>query len=215
MRVVSVNVGLPREIMVNGDRVLTGIFKAPVQGRVAVRTLNVDGDRQADLTVHGGPDKAVYAYPHEHYPAWRALLKQDDLPAGAFGENLTLAGCTEEFVHIGDRLGIGTTEFVVTQPRMPCFKLAAKFRRPAIVREMLDNGFSGFYLAVTAQGEVGAGNAVEVISRDPEEVSVADLNRLFRSKFADRDLARRALKAEGLAAVWREMLNERLARDAW
>src|SRR5437016_3117410 len=138
MQVVSVNVGLPREIEYRGELVLTGIFKAPVVGRIAMRRLNLDGDRQADLRVHGGPDKAVYVYPAEHYPFWRTLLHTDDLPPGSFGENLTIEGLTEDTIHIGDRLRIGTAEMVVTQPRVPCYKLAAKFDRIAIVKEFLD-----------------------------------------------------------------------------
>lgn len=212
MRIVSVNVGLPREIDWRGEPVLTGIFKAPVEGRIAMRTLNLDGDRQADLSVHGGPEKAVYAYPLEHYPYWRALLRTDDLPPASFGENLTLEGLTENDVSIGDRLCIGTAEVVVTQPRVPCYKLAAKFDRPEIVREFLESGHSGFYFAVAQQGEVGAGDPVEFVSRDPAAIRVTDLNRLYREKMTDRDLMRRAVQVAALAEPWREMLTERLAR---
>lgn len=210
MRVVSLNVGLPIEIEWRGGPVLTGIFKSPVDSRVAMRTLNFDGDRQADLSVHGGPEKAVYAYPAEHYPFWRDLLNTEDLPPGSFGENLSLEGLTEETVHIGDRLRIGTAEVVVTQPRVPCYKLAAKFDRPEIVREFLECGLSGFYFAVVAEGDVGAGDAVEVVSRDPGAVSVSDLNRLYRTKMRDRDLMRRAVEVPALAAPWREMFTDRL-----
>ncbi|HLJ57560.1 MAG TPA: MOSC domain-containing protein [Chthonomonadaceae bacterium] len=210
MRVVSVNVGLPREVDYRGNRFATGIYKAPVEGRIAVRRLNLDGDRQADLTVHGGPDKAVYAYPIEHYPAWRGLLGADDLPPGAFGENLTVEGLTEGELSIGDRLRIGSAEFVVTQPRSPCYKLAAKFDRQKIVREMLESGMSGFYLSVAVEGELGAGDPVEIVSQDRHAVRVAELNALLLGKWQDRALMERAVRVNGLAAVWREMMAERL-----
>jgi MOSC domain-containing protein YiiM len=210
MQIVSVNVGLPREIEWKGRSVLTGIFKSPTERRVTMRTLNLDGDRQADLRVHGGAEKAVYAYPSEHYPFWRAALNTDELPPGAFGENLTMRGLTEDIVYIGDRFRIGTAEVVVTQPRVPCFKLAAKFRRTAIVKEFLESGRSGFYFSVRREGEVGAGDAVEWISRDPGRVSIADLNRIYRGETEDPDLIQRAVKVEALAAVWREMLIDSL-----
>jgi MOSC domain-containing protein YiiM len=192
---------------------MTGIFKAPADGRVPMRRLNFDGDRQADLSVHGGPDKAVYAYPSEHYPFWRSLLRTDDLSPGAFGENLTLEGITEDALNIGDRLRIGSAEVVVTQPRSPCFKLAAKFDRTAIVKEFLESGFSGFYFAVAVEGESGTGDTVEVLSRDPGGVRVSDLNRLYRSKMNDRELMRRAVQVEALADAWRDMLLDRLEGD--
>lgn len=161
MRVLSVNVGEPQEIAWHGRVVRTAIFKQPVSGRVAVRRLGMAGDAQADLTVHGGPDKAVYAYPGEHYPSWRQELGRPDLPWGAFGENLTLEGLVEEDVAIGDRLRIGTAEFVVTQPRLPCFKLALRFERQDIGKLFMASGRSGFYLAVAREGEIAAGDLVE------------------------------------------------------
>ena len=129
MKVISVNVARPIEIEIEGAAVATGIFKKPVSGPVQVRTLNLEGDRQADLTVHGGPDKAVYAYPFEHYAFWQLELRRDLPEWGAFGENLTVEGLSEETISIGDQIGIGTAAFQVTQPRLPCFKLAAKFGR--------------------------------------------------------------------------------------
>ena len=212
MQVVSVNVGLPREIEYRGELVLTGIFKVPTEQRIAMRKLNLDGDRQADIRVHGGPEKAVYAYPMEHYPFWRALLHSHDLPHGSFGENLTIEGMTEDTINIGDRFRIGSAEVVVTQPRIPCFKLAAKFDRTAIVKEFLESGFSGFYVAVAKEGEVGPSDTVEVLARDPGGVRVSDLNRLYRNKMKDRELMRRAVQVNALAAVWREMLTDRLER---
>src|SRR5215213_4616075 len=145
MRILSVNVGLPRAVEWGGERVITGIYKEPVEGRVWMGRTNLDGDGQADLTVHGGPSKAVYVYPSEHYPLWRAELPGLDLPWGAFGENLTIAGLSETEVCIGDRFRIGEGEVMVTEPRMPCYKLAGKLARPEIIREFLESGRSGFY----------------------------------------------------------------------
>src|ERR1043166_1874738 len=154
MRVMSVNVGLPREVIWKGQRVATGIYKEPVEGRVLMRTLNLDGDRQADLTVHGGPDKAVYVYPFEHYEFWHRQLGLDPLESGAFGENLTVEGLSEDAVSVGDRIGIGTAVFQVTQPRLPCFKLAAKFAREDIIKQFLDSRRTGFYMRVLEEGSL-------------------------------------------------------------
>jgi MOSC domain-containing protein YiiM len=159
MKVVSVNVGLPREVVWKGKSVTTAIFKHPVEGRVKLATLNFEGDRQADLKVHGGRDKAVYAYPSEHYAFWRAELPGVELPRGSFGENLTVEGLLETEVNIGDRFGIGSAELVVTQPRLPCFKLALKFQRDDIIKRFLDSRRTGFYLAVTQEGDVGPGDS--------------------------------------------------------
>jgi MOSC domain-containing protein YiiM len=161
MRVLSVNVGLPKDVEWHGRKVRTAIYKQPVEGRVAVGRLHLVGDAQADLTVHGGVYKAVYAYPSEHYPAWREELGRPDLPWGAFGENLTLEGLVETDVAVGDRLRIGTVELVVTQPRQPCHKLAIRFQRQDIGKLFWASGRTGFYLAVTQEGELGAGDAVE------------------------------------------------------
>lgn len=171
MRIVSVNVGMPREVEWQGRRVLTSIFKEPVPGRVRVDRLNVDGDRQSDLTVHGGAYKAVYVYPSEHYPFWREQLGEPELAAGAFGENFTTEGLLETAVRIGDRLRIGSAEFVVTQPRMPCFKLQIRFGRLDIVRRFLRSGRCGFYLAVTREGEVAAGDEIALAASDGPTVA--------------------------------------------
>lgn len=173
LSVVSVNVGQPRELEWRGEAVRTSIFKSPVAGRARVSRLNIEGDRQSDLEVHGGAEKAVYVYPSEHYSFWRKELPGQDLPWGAFGENLTTAGLSEESVHIGDRLCAGSAEFVVTQPRMPCFKLAIRFDRPDIVKRFLRSGRTGFYLAVLKEGEIGAGDVIERIAQDGPRVSMA------------------------------------------
>ena len=182
MKLLSVNVGLPRDVEWRGESVRTSIFKEPVPGRVRVATLNLEGDRQSDLSVHGGTDKAVYAYPSEHYAFWRKEFPGMEFPWGAFGENLTTEGLSEDKVHIGDRLRAGSAEFVVTQPRMPCFKLAIRFNRPDIVKRFLRSGRTGFYLAVVREGDVGAGDAIEFAERDEARVSVADVVAKYRSR---------------------------------
>jgi len=180
MRVLSVNVGLSRPVEWRDEVVYTGIFKAPVTARVAVKRLNIAGDQQADLTVHGGANKAVYAYPNEHYALWRTELPGVELPWGAFGENLTTEGLLEDSVRIGDQLRIGSTELVVTQPRMPCFKLNIRFGRPDMVKRFLRSGRSGFYLAVVQEGEVGAGDEITHTSAGSQAISVAETVRRYR-----------------------------------
>jgi len=163
MHLHSVNVGLPRDVMWHGREVTTGIYKEPVQGRVAIRRLNLDGDGQADLSVHGGAEKAVYCYPFEHYAYWKRELPGKDLPFGMFGENLTLEGVSEETVHIGDRFTFGSATLVVTQPRLPCYKLGIKFKSDAMVKRFLASGRTGFYFAVESEGAVAAGDRVAQI----------------------------------------------------
>jgi MOSC domain-containing protein YiiM len=216
MKILSVNVSLPRPVSWRGRRIMTGIFKEPVEARVAVRRHNLDGDGQADLSVHGGPDKAVYAYPSEHYPFWRRELELDSLPCGAFGENLTTEGWWEDEVYVGDRFRAGTAELVVTQPRMPCFKLAMKFDRDDIVERFLASERPGIYFAIVEEGELAAGDALERIHEDPNHVTVVDVVRLYldRDGKSDPDLLRRAAAVEALAAGWRDHFRKRLAARA-
>jgi MOSC domain-containing protein YiiM len=210
MRLLSVNVGRPREVAWNGKIVRTSIFKSPVQGRVIARRLNLDGDEQSDLTVHGGVDKAVYAYPSEHYSFWHQKLPGMDLPWGAFGENLTTEGLREDTLHIGDHLRIGSGEFVVTQPRMPCFKLGIRFGRPDIIKQFLRSGLSGFYLAVIKEGEVAAGDLIELTSDNSEGVTVADIVALYSTDAPNQDLLRRATDSPALPESWKEYFRKRL-----
>lgn len=175
MKLVCVCVGRPREVTWNGRSVLTSIWKSPAEGRVRVAALNVEGDEQADRSVHGGRDKAVYVYPLEHYAYWRDQLPGVELSCGAFGENFTTQGLREEEILIGDRLRIGSAEFVVTQPRMPCFKLGIRFDRADIVKRFLRAGRTGFYLAVVREGYVAAGDSVEFAARDEHGITVADV----------------------------------------
>jgi len=214
MKVLSVNVGLPREVMWQGKRVTTGIFKEPVKGRVMIRTLNLDGDQQADLTVHGGVSKAVYAYPSEHYDYWQSELPGMDLPWGMFGENFTTDGLLEGAVYIGDRFRIGETEVTVTEPRMPCYKLGIKFGRGDIIKRFLASGRTGFYFAVMRQGIVGAGDAVELIGREQQEISVADVTRLYSVDRSDVKSLRRAIQVEALPESWKSYFEHQLEKQA-
>jgi MOSC domain-containing protein YiiM len=210
MRVVSLNVGLPRDIEWRGGIVRTSIFKTPTDRRLRVTTLNFEGDEQSDLSVHGGVDKAVYAYPSEHYAYWRRELPEMDLPWGVFGENLTTEGLLEANVRIGDRFRVGSAEFVVTQPRMPCYKLGIRFGRPDIVKRFLSSGRTGFYFAVHLEGEVGAGDSIELIARAEEGLTVADVFKLYTVDAENQELLRRATKSFALPESWRDYFRKRL-----
>lgn len=212
MKIISLNVGRPRLVMWRGETVSTGIYKEPVEGRVKLRTLNLDGDRQADLTVHGGPTKAVYAYPAEHYEFWRTELPEMQLPWGMFGENFTTEGLEESLVYIGDRFRAGTAEVMVTEPRMPCYKLAVKFGRSDILKRFLASGRTGFYLSVTKEGEVGRGDRMELIERDEHRVTVAEITRLYAHDKTDVEAMRRAIEVEALPASWRDYFQQRIEK---
>lgn len=211
MKLISVCVGLPREVIWKGKPVTTGIFKQPVSDRVLMQTLNLEGDRQADLTVHGGVDKAIYAYPAEHYAYWRQELPDQELPWGAFGENLTIEGLLETSVNIGDCFRIGTAEVMVTQPRFPCFKLNLKFGRDDMVKRFLNSYLSGIYFSVLREGEIGAGDAIELVKRDENNVTVADIVKIYVRQ-ADDDLVRRAVQVPALAASLKTYFQEQSQR---
>ena len=206
MRVVSVNVGSLRTVPWRGRQVRTGIFKHPVDGRVAVRTLGCDGDEQGDLQLHGGVNKAVYVYPREHYAYWREAYPEHTLLWGMFGENLTTDGVLEYTVHIGDRWRIGSAQFEVVQPREPCFKLGLKFEDPKIVKQFLASGRSGWYVKVVAEGEVRAGDDIVPLSRNVHAVTVADLNGFLCRTVEDTALLQRALRIEALPTGWRDSI---------
>jgi MOSC domain-containing protein YiiM len=213
MKLISVNVSLPREVLHKGKTVTTGIFKEPAAGRVQVLRLNLDGDRQADLSVHGGPSKAIYAYPSEHYGYWRQELPEMDLRWGMFGENFTAEGLLEERVNIGDRFRVGSAEVRVTEPRLPCYKLGVKFGRDDIVKRFLHSGRTGFYLAVLREGEVGAGDGIERVGRDPNNIAVPDIVRLYLNRNyskADLELLHRVMALEALPDDWRSYFAEKL-----
>ena len=222
MKLVSLNVGLPREVTWHGIQVTTGIFKQPVEGRIALRRLNLDGDRQADLTVHGGEEKAVYCYPLQHYEFWKKQLPGRDLPIGMFGENFTIdfsgRGSSdnvspEDSIHIGDRFAVGSAEVVVTQPRLPCYKLGVRFQMDDMVKRFLASGRSGFYLAVLREGEVGTGDEIRLIRQDAIALPISEITRLYIAKRFSEDDARsvqRALQVDALPESWKDYFRERL-----
>ncbi|MBI4780788.1 MAG: MOSC domain-containing protein [Oscillatoriophycideae cyanobacterium NC_groundwater_1537_Pr4_S-0.65um_50_18] len=212
MELISVNVGLPREVLWKGKTVSTGIFKEPVGYRVMVRSLNLDGDGQADLTVHGGLEKAVYVYPFEHYDYWRSELPDTELTLGNFGENFTTTGLREEDLNIGDRFQIGTVKLMVTQPRMPCYKLGIRFGRPDMVKRFLASRRTGFYFSVLQEGEVGAGDTLELVSRDKNNITVADITQLYTREQTDPELLHRAAHLETLPESWRDYFQQQSRR---
>ena len=202
--------GLPREVEWRGKPVRTSIFKEPVAGRARVARLNLAGDLQSDLKVHGGADKALYAYPAEHYAFWRDELPGTEFPWGVFGENLTTEGLLEDKVHVGDRFRAGSAEFIVTQPRMPCYKLAIRFDRADMVKRFLRSGRTGFYLAVLREGDVGAGDPIGLVAEDENQISIADVVALYTADAANQDLLRRASELASLPESWRQYFRERL-----
>jgi MOSC domain-containing protein YiiM len=215
MKLISVNCGLPREVPWNGSKARTSIWKEPVEGRVVLRTLNLDGDRQSDLAVHGGRHKAVYCYPVAHYDYWRAELPGRPLSPGAFGENFTIESPLEDSVHIGDRFSIGSAEVIVTQPRLPCYKLGIRFESGEMVKRFLDSGRTGFYMAVIREGEVGAGDEVTILGLDPNSIPLSEITRLYIAKeygVEDARQVRRFLTLEALPESWKDYFQEKLNR---
>lgn len=212
MKIISVNIGFPRVVVNNGDPVSTGIFKEPVAGRVMLRTLNLDGDRQADLSVHGGPSKAVYVYPSEHYGYWKNELPEMKLPWGMFGENFTTAGLFESELNIGDKFRIGSAMAMVTEPRMPCYKLAIRFGRSDMVKRFLASERTGFYLAVLQEGEVGAGDPIELIEKSADSLTVSDITALYTHEKHNVGLLRRAIEIATLPESWRSYFQHQVAK---
>lgn len=210
MKILSINVGRPQLVTRNGEPVSTAIFKQPVEGRVMLRTLNLDGDRQADLSVHGGPTKAVYVYPAEHYESWRAELPEMDLPFGMFGENFTASGFDERTLNIGDQFSIGDALVMVTEPRMPCYKLGIRFGRVDIIKKFLVSERTGFYLAVLREGEVGVGDEFQLVKRNEPSVTINDVTRLYSHDRDNVELLRRAIAVEELPEGWRTYFQDRL-----
>ena len=210
MKLISINVGRPQLVMRDGEAVSTAIFKQPIDGRVMLRTLNLDGDRQADLSVHGGPTKAVYVYPAEHYEFWKHELPEMELRYGMFGENFTATGFSERSLNIGDQFQIGSAKVMVTEPRMPCYKLGIRFGRTDIIKRFLVSERSGFYLAVLEEGEVGIGDEFQLIKRNEPSVTVNDVVRLYSRDKTNKDLLRRAIGVEALPESWRSYFEERL-----
>ena len=210
MRVLSVNVGLPRQVVFNGQIVTTSIFKDPVKGPIMLRKLNLDGDRQADLTVHGGLDKAVYSYPAEHYEYWRKQFSNIDLMWGMFGENFTTEGLMEDAVNIGDQFQIGSAKLIATQHRMPCYKLGVRFGRMDVIRRFMASGRPGIYFKVLKEGEVEASDKIKIIRKDENNVTVKDIVRLYVRDDEDIETMRRATKIESLPEGWRYEFEQKI-----
>jgi MOSC domain-containing protein YiiM len=213
IQLVSLQVGLPKQVTWEGTTTNSAIYKQPVAGRIALRKLNLDGDRQADLSVHGGPHKAVYCYPLSHYEYWRQELPGQELPMGAFGENFTISDFLEDSIHLGDTLAVGSAEVVVTQPRLPCYKLGIRFQSASMVKRFFASRRTGFYLAVLQEGEVGAGDQIRVISRDPHAIPVSEITRLYALKnytLSDLDSIRRVVQVDALPESWKQYLLQRV-----
>lgn len=212
MQVLHVNRAEPRTVMISGKPVLTGIYKQPVAGAVPVCKLGMEGDGQADLTVHGGPFQALYAYPVEHYAHWERELGVESFSPGTFGENLTIKGLLETDVCIGDVYCIGSLVVEVTSPRIPCFKFAHKIGRSDILKPFLQSGRSGFYLRVVVEGSITAGTAVEIVSRDPRQVTVRALLGMFRLGEGTAESIRQALEIDALSPIIRKDLEGKLEK---
>lgn len=210
MKLISVNVSMPKPILYQGRNVLTGIFKQPVERRLHVGRLNLEGDQQADLSVHGGPHQAVYVYPFEHYASWQQELGRDDFAFGQFGENFTVSGMLENQVCIGDVFRIGSALFQVTQPRVPCFKLATKMGTPEFPKLFMASARTGFYLRVMEEGNVGAGDPIVQESQNSFGMTVESV---FRLAYFDRENVhqiKEALCMASLSPNWQRMFEERL-----
>jgi MOSC domain-containing protein YiiM len=214
VKILSLNVARPKLVAYQGNTISTGIFKQPVSGPVRLRTLNLDGDRQADLSVHGGPNKAVYGYPSEHYAFWRQELPGMDLPWGMFGENFTTTSLSEDDLHVGDRFQIGSAVVMVRQPRTPCYKLAAKFQRDDILERFLVSGRSGFYFSVEQEGTVEAGDAFKLLERVHDGITISEVNRLIAFDRYNRDLLHKAVATSAVPEHWRDLFSERIHRLA-
>src|SRR5947207_9476899 len=213
MKLISLNVGLPRVVEWNGGQVATGIFKEPVPGPVILHTLNLDGDRQADLSVHGGISKAVYGYPSEHYEFWQTELPEMDLPYGMFGENFTTEGLFEDNLNVGDRFRIGKAEVMVTEPRLPCYKLGIKFGRVDIIKRFLASRRTGFYFAVVREGMVVTSDVIKLIGHEQQDISVADITRLYVFQKNDLKSLRRAIEVEALPKSWKGYFQHQLDKQ--
>jgi MOSC domain-containing protein YiiM len=198
MKIISLQVGLSRTVHTVNRDVTTSIFKSPVRGPRLLRRLNLDGDLQSDLTVHGGKNKAVYAYPLEHYEYWRKELPGVELTGGNFGENFTTEGLMEENARIGDRFRIGGAVVKVSQPRFPCYKLGIRFDRVDMVKRFWASKRSGIYFSVVEEGLVDAGDTFERIHEDERRLSIADINSAYENPRDNLALIQRIVSLEVL-----------------
>ncbi|MBT77552.1 MAG: MOSC domain-containing protein [Gammaproteobacteria bacterium] len=211
MKLLSINASLPVTVHNRGKNISTGIYKEPVDGPVTVRTLNIDGDQQVDLKNHGGEFKAVYAYSYDHYPYWEASLDIGKMPMGQFGENLTISALDESKSCIGDQLKIGSAIFVITQPRVPCFKLGIRFDNPDMPRMFIKSGYTGFYLKVLEEGIIEAGDEVRVIGHSDTGVKVRELFEAYYNfdPALSHSIFESALAVPELSPEWRKKIEAR------
>lgn len=209
--VISVNVGLPQDIPWQGKVVRTAVFKRPVTGRVMARTLNIDGDGQADKAGHGGPNRAVMVYQLQSYRYWEAFLKRPPLEMGQFGENLTIDGLPDAEVFIGDRYRIGNAVFEVSQPRVTCYRVGLRMDNPQMPALLVSHRRPGFYFRVIEEGDIGAGDLIEKIGEGPERFSVADIDALLYLPGHDVPDLERALRIPALSEGWQSSFEDMLA----
>jgi MOSC domain-containing protein YiiM len=212
MKLISVNISQPESIQINGDAVLTSIDKVPQSKRIWLNKVNLVGDGQADLTVHGGEFQAVYSYPIEHYAHWQKYLAKEALAYGTFGENFTVSGLLETTVYVGDIFKVGGALIQATMPRIPCFKLANKLNNTAIIKDFLWSGYSGFYHKVIEEGEVGAGDQITLLERDEKSISIRAALGLYKLNEGDVTALSHALKIKSLAPLFVDAFSERLAK---
>lgn len=213
MRLLSINVSLPRVVTHTAETVTTGIFKEPVSGPISLRTRNLEGDGQADLKSHGGICKAVYAYPYEHYRYWSQELDRTDLAFGQFGENFTVEGMLEKDVSVGDVFRVGGALLEITQPRVPCFKLGIRMGGlDGFPKRFLKSGLVGFYMRVLQEGQVAAGTTIKRIKTDPEGMSIYDISHLMHFDKDNLSDANKALGIEALSPGWCRAFERRLIK---
>src|SRR5262245_50176320 len=212
-RLLSVNVGLPRDVAWRGKTVHTAVWKDPVQGRRMVRRINIDGDGQGDLGGHGGEQRAVFVYQIESYRYWQEQLKRTDFVPGQFGENFTIEGLADDAVCIGDRYRIGSALFEVTQPRVTCYRVGIRMNEPRMPALLTSSGRPGFYFRVLQEGEVGGGDEIEKVGAAKERMTVAEINALLYSANHARDRLERALRIEALSSGWRSSFEALLQSE--
>lgn len=212
MRLLSVNVSQPIAVEIGQQRYHTGIYKRAVAGRLWLGRSQLAGDGQADMENHGGPNRAVYCYPHEHYAYWADALDRDGFEYGQFGENLSTLGLLEDALCVGDVLQVGEAVIQVTQPRVPCYKLANKLGMPGFAKTFLQANRPGFYARVLEEGSVGAGDIIVPAQKDPVGMTVAQVNAALYLDQGDRESAERALRIEALSPEWRRAFEKLLAK---
>src|SRR6202050_937115 len=212
-RLLSVNVGLPRDVTWNGKTVRTAVWKSPVTGRRMVRTLDIDGDAQADLAGHGGEQRAVFVYQMDSYHYWERILGRSDFTFGQFGENFTVEGLPDAEVFIGDRYRIGDALFEVTQPRVTCYRVGIRMDEPQMAALLVSSHRPGFYMRVLEEGEVGSGDEIVKIADGPEPVTVAEIDALLYLPGHSHEQLERSLRIPALSPGWKSSFKALLEQE--